>query len=73
MRDAQTGRPRGFGFITINGAKATNAITDLDGKEFKGRNLRVNEALKKPERSPYEPRQGNSRQNRSEKQDDSDS
>jgi len=55
MKDNQTGRPRGFGFVTLSG-KPDQAVADLDGKELKGRNIRVNEA-KPPqprERRPFE-------------------
>ena len=43
MRDRETGRLRGFGFVTVVGDvhKATAA---LNGQELKGRALTVNEA-----------------------------
>ena len=49
--DKISGRPRGFAFITMenqDGAKA--AITALNGKEFEGRALTVNEARPREER-----------------------
>lgn len=49
--DRETGRPRGFGFVDL--ASTTNeakAIESLDGAEWMGRTLRVNEA------KPREPR-----------------
>ena len=52
MQDRQTGRARGFGFVTMateEGAKA--AIEALNGKEFGGRALTVNEARPPQERS----------------------
>ncbi len=52
MQDRMTGRPRGFGFVTMatkEGAEA--AIQALNGKEFKGRALTVNEARPREERS----------------------
>jgi len=49
VTDRQTGEPRGFAFVEMASADAaTQAITDLDGKEFEGRKLRVNEAVNKP-------------------------
>jgi RNA recognition motif-containing protein len=54
VTDRQTGEPRGFAFVEMASADAaTQAITDLDGKEFEGRKLRVNEAVNKP-RPPRE-------------------
>ena len=52
VMDKITGRPRGFAFATMNtaeGAKA--AILALNGKDWKGRALTVNEARPRPERS----------------------
>ena len=49
ISDRETGRARGFGFVEMDEADAINAISALDGKEFDGRNLRVNKAEpKKP-------------------------
>lgn len=48
-----SGRSRGFGFVemsTDNEGKA--AIEAMDGQEFMGRNLRVNEARPREERAP---------------------
>ena len=42
--DRDTGRPRGFGFVEMENEAADNAIRSLDGKDFAGRSLRVNEA-----------------------------
>ncbi len=42
--DRETGRPRGFGFVEMSKDDATNAIRALDGQDFGGRALRVNEA-----------------------------
>lgn len=50
--DRDTGRSRGFGFVTLNDAdSARRAIEELDGSEFDGRRIRVNEAEEKPRRS----------------------
>ena len=43
--DRDTGRPRGFGFVTMDSAGAMeSAIENIDGTEFGGRTLKVNEA-----------------------------
>lgn len=44
ITDRETGRPRGFGFVTMDDEGAKAAIAALDGNEFEGRNLNVNEA-----------------------------
>lgn len=42
--DRETGRPRGFGFVTLNQEGARAAIAQLNETEFMGRTIRVNEA-----------------------------
>ena len=50
--DRETGRARGFAFVEMpNDEEAAKAIAGLDGKEFGGRNLKVNEARPKTERT----------------------
>ena len=50
--DRETGRARGFAFVEMpNDEEAAKAIAGLDGKEVNGRNLKVNEARPKTERS----------------------
>jgi RNA recognition motif-containing protein len=45
ITDRETGRPRGFAFVEMEDASAADAaMRALDGNEFGGRNLRVNEA-----------------------------
>lgn len=45
VRDRETGRPRGFAFVTMaTVADAARAIVELNGKIIDGRTLRVNEA-----------------------------
>jgi cold-inducible RNA-binding protein len=52
MRDMATGRARGFAFVEMaTDAEAQNAIDQLNAQPFNGRNLTVNEARPKPERS----------------------
>ena len=44
ITDRDTGQPRGFGFVQMSQADASRAIQALNGKDFGGRPLRVNEA-----------------------------
>ncbi len=47
--DKATGRAKGFGFVEMDSDDAAkSAIASLDGNEFEGRKLRVNEAQEKP-------------------------
>ncbi len=55
MSDRETGRPRGFGFVEMPENDAKNAITALNGFEFLGRALRVNEAEKRAPRPKSRP------------------
>lgn len=51
IRDRYSGEPRGFGFVEIgNDDDAQRAIEALNGKDFLGRNLVVNEARPPRER-----------------------
>jgi len=50
VEDRETGRPRGFGFVEMEDAGALEAIESLDGKDFGGRNIKVNEAKPRTER-----------------------
>ena len=48
VTDRETGRPRGFGFVTMsNDDQARAAIEALNGVELEGRTLTVNEARPK--------------------------
>lgn len=50
ISDRETGRSRGFGFVEMeNGAEA--AIDALNGKDYQGRTLTVNEARAREDRS----------------------
>jgi len=45
IMDRDTGRPKGFGFIEMsNDAEAKKAVEGMNGKDFMGRTLNVNEA-----------------------------
>ena len=51
VRDRDTGRSRGFAFVEMpTSAEAQAAITALNGKEFEGRAMTVNEARPRTER-----------------------
>ena len=50
ITDRDTGRPRGFAFVTMPDSAARAAIDGLNGKELDGRTLNVNEARAKTER-----------------------
>src|SRR5215469_13466832 len=51
MTDRDTGKPRGFAFVEMtNDDEAERAVAALNGKEFEGRPLTVNEARPKPDR-----------------------
>ena len=50
ITDRETGRSRGFGFVTMSDdAAASQAVTEMDGKAIDGRTIKVSEAL---ERAP---------------------
>ena len=52
INDRETGRPRGFAFVTMaNDEEARTAIEQLNGRELDGRTITVNEARPKAERS----------------------
>ena len=47
INDRETGRPRGFAFVTMPDSAARAAIDALNGKELDGRTLNVSEARAK--------------------------
>lgn len=49
ISDRETGRARGFGFVEMESG-ADEAIAALDGADYGGRSLKVNEARPRPER-----------------------
>jgi RNA recognition motif-containing protein len=52
VTDRDTGRSRGFGFVTMGNAhEAASAIAAMNGANLDGRVLRVNEAEERPQRS----------------------
>lgn len=53
IKDQFTGQSRGFGFVEMPNAEEANAaINALNGKDLKGRALKVNEARPREERRP---------------------
>ena len=45
INDRETGRPRGFGFVEMpDSAEANKALEALNGQDFGGRSLNINEA-----------------------------
>jgi RNA recognition motif-containing protein len=54
MTNRDTGQARGFGFVEMtNNSEADSAITGLNGKEFDGRVLKINEARPKEDSGGY--------------------
>jgi RNA recognition motif-containing protein len=53
INDRDTGRPRGFGFVEMSAADASRAMQALNGADFEGRSLKINEAQ---ERAPNQSR-----------------
>jgi len=50
ITDRDTGRPRGFAFVTMaDDAAARNAIDAVNGKDVDGRTLNVSESRPKPQ------------------------
>jgi cold-inducible RNA-binding protein len=57
ISDRDTGRSRGFGFVTLADASELRAtIEQMDGFMLDGRSLRVNEANDRPQVSSSAPR-----------------
>lgn len=57
-KDRETGMAKGFGFVTME--NADKAILELNGKEFRGRTVKLNEAREREHRE-YNPRREDSR------------
>jgi len=51
ITDRDSGQPKGFGFVEMsNNEEAKKAIADLNGKQIKDREIKVNEARPKESR-----------------------
>jgi len=48
ISDRHTGRPRGFGFVEMSNSDASRAMQALNGQDFDGRSLKINEAQERP-------------------------
>jgi RNA recognition motif-containing protein len=49
ITDRETGRSRGFGFVTFDDSgAASKAIAEMNGKDLDGRTIKVSEAEEKP-------------------------
>lgn len=44
IMDRETGKPRGFGFVEMSASDAARAMQSLNGHDFEGHALKVNEA-----------------------------
>jgi RNA recognition motif-containing protein len=54
IKDNYSGRSKGFGFLEMSDkAEAEKAIAELNGKDLKGRNLKVNEARPRNENRSF--------------------
>jgi len=52
ITDRDSGQSKGFGFVEMSDAgNARSAITAMDGSDLDGRQIKVNEARPRPERS----------------------
>lgn len=63
--DKETGRKRGFAFVEMeNKGQEGAAIAALDGAEWMGRSIKVNEARDREERAPFNGGGGGDRKKR---------
>lgn len=53
ITDRETGRSRGFGFVEMDADGAHKAIQALNGADYEGRSLKVNEAQPRESRGRY--------------------
>lgn len=42
IKDRETGRPKGFGFVTMDSDESAKNSLEMDGKDLNGRAVRVN-------------------------------
>jgi len=53
INDRETGRPRGFGFVEMDEQGAKQAVEALNGSDFGGRTMKVNEARPRERRERW--------------------
>ena len=51
IKDRETGRSKGFAFVTFNDRESAEKALEQDGKEMEGRTLRVNHARERTDRN----------------------
>ena len=61
IKDFETGKLKGFGFVEIEDESGQRAIDELNGTEYNGRKLVVNEARPRENRRPNNFRRDNNR------------
>lgn len=65
ITDRETGRSRGFGFVTFTDDEAAdNAINEMNGTQLEGRTIQVNQAQQKTFRGGHGGRSGGYRSRR---------
>jgi RNA recognition motif-containing protein len=52
ITERETGRSKGFGFVTMPDEEAKKATAELNGKDFDGRSMKVSEAHPREDRPP---------------------
>ena len=50
VKDIDTGRSRGFGFVVVDNVETAAVISAMNGKELRGRSLKINEAKERESR-----------------------
>ncbi len=62
IKDRDSGQSKGFGFVEMEDVKeGQNAIKELNGKDFNGRSIMVNQARPQEDRRPRDGGGGNFR------------
>jgi len=53
--DRESQRPKGYGFVEMDDPEASSAITSLNGSQWGGRTIKVNEANPRRPRATVQP------------------